>query len=283
MALSIEEMHQRILYPVVRIRHAKAGGSGTVIFSQPKPEDSEEYENYVLTNNHVIADLVTVKKQWDSVLKKNIDMEITAPCTVEVFSYVHLSKRDSGATFEGQVVAYDERHDLAIVRIETPTKMRYVAELFPKDQPRGLKLFTDIWTCGCSLGHEPVVNKGQLTSLTEQFENLPYFMCNSHIIFGNSGGAAFLGETGQLIGVPSRVSVLPLGFSADIITWLGFLVPVSRVYQFMEEQELQFLYDSSQTSAECFKRREERQERARREAARDEEEAPAVVTDLQGV
>ena len=269
--LTIEQLHEKVLYPIVRVRTQKAGGSGTIIYSKQKP-DSADYETYVLTNEHVIDDCIIVKKAWDSVLKKNIEKEFLTPCTVEIFSYVKMSKRDSGQTFGAEIIAYDKEHDLAILKLDSPTPAKHVATIYPKGKEDDIKLFSDIWCCGCSLGHEPLINKGQITSLKETIDNKLYWMSNAHSIFGNSGGAIFLADTGEFIGVPSRITAMQLGFGVDIITWMGFFGPIVRVYEFVEEQELQFLYDEKVTSEECFARRKEKEEQLKKSMKEEKED-----------
>ena len=51
--MNLQELHERILYPVVRVRTGSAGGSGTVIMSQADPENEGEFQTFVLTNHHV--------------------------------------------------------------------------------------------------------------------------------------------------------------------------------------------------------------------------------------
>lgn len=262
--MELRTLHERVLYPIVRVRAEKAGGSGTIIYSKQK-ESSDEFETYVLTNHHVIKGLITVDNRWDSVVKRKIDKEYLMPASVEVFSYVYMSRLDSGQTFKAEVVAYDETHDLAVLRLDSPTKAPYVAKLYPKGKDREIKLFMDVWCSGCSLGHEPLVNKGQITALRETLENKLYWMSNANSIFGNSGGAIFLAETGEFIGVPSRVTALQLGFGVDIMTWMSFFAPIPRIYEFFEEQELHFFYDPSTTPSECFEIRNKKMRKAKEE------------------
>ena len=68
--MSVLQKHKEMLYPVVRVRTNVAGGSGTVIYS--KPDVNGKIHTYVMTNHHVIADCIQVKKQWDEFFKKDI-------------------------------------------------------------------------------------------------------------------------------------------------------------------------------------------------------------------
>ena len=76
----IKQKHEQMFYPTVRVRTKKAGGSGTVVYSQ---EYNGEVYTYVITNHHVVADSVKVEKKWDSVLKRKVDKEILDTVYVE--------------------------------------------------------------------------------------------------------------------------------------------------------------------------------------------------------
>jgi S1-C subfamily serine protease len=254
-----ERLHYEVLYPVVRIRTEKAGGSGTIIASLPDSQHEGEYLNFVLTNHHVVDDAIKTRDDWDSLLKRNIRKEFLSPVTVEMFDYVHLSKVDSSDSYRAEIVAYDKHHDIALLRVDSPRKVEHVARLYPKGKERDIKLFTPVWTVGASLLHEPFANPGYITYLSEIIDDQLYWMSNANSIFGNSGGAVFLAETREFIGIPARITGLQLGFGFDVVTWMGFFVPISRIYQFLEEQELQFLYDPQDDYYKAMERRKERQ------------------------
>ena len=76
-ALTVEEKHEKVLYPIVRVRVADAMGSGTIIYSQPlpgqKPDQIEDvlskvkYETYVLTNKHVVSSNIKIADDSGSI------------------------------------------------------------------------------------------------------------------------------------------------------------------------------------------------------------------------
>lgn len=260
----IEAHHKAILYPIVRVRTAKAGGSGTVIYSKPHPEQPDEHETYILTCHHVVSEAIKIEKDWfDPVLKKKRAREVTAPVQVEVFRYARLSYVDSGATHRASIVAYDADHDLALLKLDSPFPVEHVAEFYPKGKEQEIKLFEPVWAAGCSLGHDPLCNQGFITYKPELIDGKEYWMSNAAVIFGNSGGAIFLERTLQLIGVPARVSVMQMGFGLDVNTWMNWFVPINRIYNFLDDNMLYFLYDNNYTSVECFKMLEEKREQAR--------------------
>ena len=63
-----------LLLPSVRVRSGKALGSGTVIYSQ---EDGDSRSTYVLTNQHVVDDLIRADKRWSALLKREIKTAVT--------------------------------------------------------------------------------------------------------------------------------------------------------------------------------------------------------------
>jgi len=87
-------------------------------------------------------------------------------------------------------------------------------------------------------------------------------MVNAGSYFGNSGGALFRRETGELMGVPSRLSGIRLGFGVDMITFMGFAAHPERIYEFLEEQECQFIHNKEDSYYDAMERREQRQKQA---------------------
>lgn len=255
--MDIEQLHKKILYPVVRIRTQKAGGSGTIIYSQLNKQN--KHDSFILTCAHVIDDAISVKKEWDSFLKRKIEKEFTEQVQVEIFDYIDLSKVNSSNAYRADIIAYNKQVDIAVLKLESPKPCSYVANLIPRERIDSLRLFMDAYASGCSLGHDPICNQGQITYLNEKIENKQYLMSNCSSIFGNSGGALFLAETGEQIGITARISAIQLGFGVDIITWMGFSISPQEIYKFLGEQELKFLYDSSDTYEASMKRREKKQ------------------------
>jgi len=272
--MDIKESHDKILNPVVRIHTGKAGGSGTVIYSEPNPDKQDEYQTFILTCQHVVDDAITTKKGWDGLLKKEIEKEFLERVAVEIFDYVYMSHVNSSNSHKADIVAYDQYHDIAVLKLVSPKKVDYVARLIPRDKIDGVKLFAPTWVSGCSLLHDPFANAGFVTYLDEMIDNKLYWMGNGNSIFGNSGGAVFLADTGEQIGITARISSIQIGFGVDIMTWMGFFVAPQRIYEFFDEQELKFLYDSTDTYAKAVERRKKKAEKALMSIKFDEENKP---------
>jgi len=266
--MEIERIHYKVLYPTVRVRTEKSGGSGVIIYSHPKPSPKDKvrpktgkrYETYVITCHHVIEDAIQFIKKWSSIAKREITVEDRQEVHVEVFEYEELSRCVGGTTYTAEIVAWDKTLDLAVLKLKTSKRFPYVAELYPKGKSDSIKLGTPMIACGCSLGHEPIFTFGNLVSKHDRIENQEYWMSTANVIFGNSGGAVFLLPSLQYIGNTARVTGIQMGFGVDIITWMGFFVPIDSIYKFFDDNFLEFLYNEKTTSYICEQRRKKKEE-----------------------
>jgi len=261
--LSVQEVHHKVLYPVVRVRSGSAGGSGVLVYSEPDPKDPSHYINIALTCQHVIDAAIKIREEFDPVLKQQRKSDYFEEVSIEVFDYDGSKLISSNAT-NAEIIAYDKHHDLAAVKLNNPRPMPHAASVIPKDEIKSLNIADPVVTCGCSLLHDPFPNNGTLTYLREMIEQKSYLMANAPAIFGNSGGGLFHGDTGYLLGLTSRVTITQLGFGLDVQTWMNFSTHPDRLYEFFEHQELQFLYDDNDDYHAAMERREIKRKNALR-------------------
>lgn len=261
--MEVKDVHEKILYPVSRVRAADSGGSGVLVYSKEDSQRPGEFINIALTCEHVIAKNVTVKDEWDTVLKREVKRDVTTEVTIEMFDYDN-SEVVSANSIKADIIAYDKNHDLAAVRLHSKKQMPYVANIVPKDAIACLQIADPVWVSGCSLLHDPFPNPGTLTYLREMIDQKAYIMQNAPSIFGNSGGGLFHGVTGDLLGLTSRITVTQLGFGVDVQSWMGFSTHPDRLYEFFEHQELQFLYDDKDDYHSAMVRRSNRRKDALR-------------------
>ena len=262
----IIQKHEQMFYPTVRVRTKKAGGSGTVVYSQKNDKDGEIY-TYVITNQHVIADSVHLEKKWDPVLKRKVDKEILDTVNVEFFRFNNYSHTIGSFAVEADIVAYSEvegGQDWALLRVrDKENTADYVANMFPLDDLDNIHIFDETYAVGASLGHPPVASNGMITYMDDEIEHYKYWMSSAPTIFGNSGGAVYRWSGNrkqyEYIGIPSRISIQPMGFSADAITHMGYFIPIDRVYKLLEDNDFQFIYDSNYSIEDCKKAREKKQ------------------------
>ena len=253
------DLHQRILYPSVRVRATKSMGSGTLVYCKPAdPENRpDEFETLVLTNHHVIEDLIDVKEEWDSTAGRKRFREFRESAVVEFFEMKHHSRVVSKNGKEAEIVAWDKQLDLALLRLSTIAEFGSVAAFASRQQmERGLYAFDTVYCVGCALGEDPVITHGQLSGFDRKIDAQPYILHTAPSIFGNSGGSLFLEETRELIGVPARIAVAGFG---NAITHLSYAIPTTSIFKFLDDKDFQYVYDETFTSAQCEKVRERKQ------------------------
>jgi hypothetical protein len=261
--MEVKDVHEKILYPVSRVRASDSGGSGVLIYSKEDSKHPGEFINIALTCEHVIAKNVTVKDEWDTVLKREVKRDVTSEVAIEMFDYDN-SEVISANSIKADIIAYDKNHDIAAVRLHSKKQMPYVANVIPKSEISKLQIADPVWVSGCSLLHDPFPNSGTITYLREMIDQKAYIMQNAPSIFGNSGGGLFHGVTGDLLGLTSRITVTQLGFGMDVQSWMGFSTHPDRLYEFFEHQELQFLYDDNDDYYGAMDRRANRRKEALR-------------------
>jgi len=263
-----------MFYPTVRVRTKKAGGSGTVVYSK---KYKDEVYTYVITNHHVIEDSIYIDKKWDPVLKRKADKEILDTVNVEFFRYNNYSHTVGSFAVEADIVAYSEVNggqDWALLRVrDKEYKADWVTNMFPLDDLENIHIFDECFAVGASLGHPPVASEGMITYMDDEIDHYKYWMSSAPTIFGNSGGAVYRWTSSrkkyEYIGIPSRISIQPMGFSADAITHMGYFIPIDRVYKLLEENDYQFIYDDSYSIEDCKKARKKKQ-KPKKEKEEDE-------------
>lgn len=268
-AFTVEKMHREILWPTVRVRAKEAWGSGTIIYSD---KDSKGiYHTYVLTCHHVVESNIEVKEMWDPDVGMDVKKEVRNPVEVELWYYEGLSHaKGIAGSFRAHIRAYDAAQDIALLELDrtTPVEEKYLAWLFPKDNIDEIHVFDRVWACGAAKGHEPIATEGIINFMDEIIDNYEYWMSNAQIIFGNSGGAIYRYSKErnrfEFIGMPARMAVQVLGFSASPITHMGWFVPITRIFKLLEKSHYQFIYDDKYTYERCKEEREKAKKEARR-------------------
>lgn len=253
--------HEGYLYPTVRISTDKSGGSGTIIYSKGSSEKGK-FSTYVLTNYHVVDDAITIFEEWDSILSKMVKKEKRSLVYAEIFKYKDLSTPVGTLRVEADVVIYNKNEDMAIVKLRFDEEAKYVANL-PAPNTK-YHVFDKAVVSGCSLGFAPLPTSGMITRLNVQIKSLHYNMSSADIVFGNSGGALYLAETAELIGIPSFVPVVPIGWGGSIVTHMGLFIPIDRVYKWLKSEHYDFIFDNSKSEHECLENREKDIEKKRK-------------------
>jgi hypothetical protein len=180
---------------------------------------------------------------------------------VELFKWDMVPHGDKpvAAQFNAEIAAYSPDHDIAIVHVllgEAPP----VAKLPSLSQIHAVSVGSEALAVGCALGHDPILTVGHVSHMGDVIDGKDYWMSTAQIIFGNSGGGVFTPFDGDYfyIGIPSRVDVIGWGTA---VSHCGYFSPISRIYEFLEEQIFDFLIPGSdRTEAQCAKERKDRRD-----------------------
>lgn len=235
--------HHELMLPTVRIRSGNVGGSGTVIHSK-EWNGSGEWSTYVLTNHHVVDNLIEIKEEWSAVRGVMIKKDVLGTPNCDFFSYESGANGVSGmSSIEADIVSYQKEEDIAVLRLRTSKPVASVAKLYPRGAEKDLSVTMPVYAVGAAMGWQPVITEGMLSQFGIEIEERSFWLVTAPTIYGNSGGSLYLADTHELIGIPSRIAVDIRGFSADAITHLSFQTPITRVYDFLEAHYLRFIYD----------------------------------------
>lgn len=256
------ELHEKTLYPTIRVRAGNATGSGTIIYCGEREEADEDgelgFSTYALTNHHVVDSAIRVEKNFDPQAGKTVTKDYRDFVQIEAFSYKNRSTITGRTTAEAEIMAYHEKRDLALLRLRSNAKFDYVAKILPTSHAREVHMYDKLYVVGCGLGQPPFPTSGMLTGKDVTIDYYPYWQTSAPSIFGNSGGAVFRASTLEFMGVPSRISATGTMFARDAITHIGYFCPPAEIHKFLLDQGFNFLVDDSHTEAADLKALAER-------------------------
>lgn len=219
-----------VMEPVVRVKAPNSLGSGVVIESVAPGVFGGGYTR-ILTNYHVISGALGTRFAGNGPLDDAFYVEIRKPVEVQRFIYKDGGRTVEIKTYPAEIRAYSKEWDLALLEVRGEGDWP-AACLFPEDEPP-LTLLEPVWAVGCALGKDPICTIGHIMDLDEGIEGLPFILVSSQIIYGNSGGAAFVKRAGvlYLVGIPSRIRLLGNGIP---LPYMGLVIPPERVRAFLQ-------------------------------------------------
>jgi S1-C subfamily serine protease len=225
----VDGLHRDILSPSVQVNGNGGVGGGTLLYSAPDL-------TLVVTAFHVIQKVVHYTE--DGVYRDPVQ--------------VTLYGRDGRASelVESELVAYDEGKDLALLHLRTTNVYPNVARLASREQLRGIRVFTPVYTVGCPLGHDPLPTLGEIATLRKDVNGERFWMMNAPTIFGNSGGGVFHRETREMVGVSVMICTYS-GAVATPVPHLGILVSLADVYDWLDSLGYPFVYDPAAAALAC--------------------------------
>lgn len=255
--IKFEESFREKFKASCRVQAKNAIGSATIIYSK-------DGLTYALTNHHVIAKNIEYKDAWDNMVKAEIKKEYLSPVEI-LFPRMEGDQVIGYSTALADIIIYDEAQDIALLQFKDNVKYP-ATELYTRDKAKDIPVLTALAVIGAGLGETPLATFGNLNGKQKIIDNYEYWLSSAQSIFGNSGGGVFAvqEEEWKFIGIPSRIAVTG-SWSPAPITHMGFFIPVFRIYDWLESNCYQFLYDESISIEESNRLRDKRRQEKRME------------------
>ncbi len=235
-----ERIRENILSPSIQVTAQSGVGGGTVIGSLQK--GPEEYEIFIITAFHVVEKAV-MEKDGKTTIQK-----------VEIRTYDREGKLKNEE--EADILAHHRPKDLALLRMKSSQPYPVIAGLASRNSLREIRVFTPIYAVGCPLGHPPLPSPGEISTLRKEVDGEKFWMMNAPTFFGNSGGGIFHRETHELVGISAMICTYD-GFVSVPVPHLGIMVSLETIYDWLDGQYLQYVYNPQLTPESCQELRRE--------------------------
>ncbi len=219
-----EGLYRDVLAPSVQVYGRGGVGGGTLLLSRP-------HHTYAVTAYHVVHKAIAETRE-------PVDVRLYDERGVPV------------DTVESDLVAYDEKKDLALLHLRTGRVYPHAARLASRETLRKTRVFTPIYAVGCPLGHDPLPTVGEIATLHKAVGGESFWMMNAPTIFGNSGGGIFHRQTRELLGVSVMICTYD-GAVSTPVPHLGILVSLETVYDWLDGLGRRYVYDPASSPEAC--------------------------------
>jgi S1-C subfamily serine protease len=240
------------------------GGSGTVVYSAR--DNTGRVETLVMTNYHIVQNGITIEEKWVPHLGKKVEKESKMTVSVETFKYNGYSRCIGSNSVEADIVAYNEEEDMAMLRTrDSETPAQYVANVFPIEHISDVCVSDAVYNCGAAMFHAPIMTPGEIVFMDDEIDNLKYWLVTAATTHGNSGGSTLRWSESrsrwEYMGIPSMVQYQPDG--VGIVTHMGYIIPVDRIYRFWDDNCYQYIHDRTADIQKCNEDREKNKKQKR--------------------
>jgi S1-C subfamily serine protease len=208
-------------------------------------------DRLVLTNHHCVTRNISTKMEQSVSPDGTIRQRRVTDTSIVTLAQRAYDGHEitSQFTYVGNLVAWDETIDLALVQLRSDSiPMSREAEIFTGKIYRG----EVAWVVGNPLGMDNTVMKGVISSTNRNIKIgrsfIPYLQVDAGITGGNSGGSLY-NDNGQLIGVPG---------AAARGTVVGLAIPSEFIIKFLDKFCRGYVYNPTAPSyEECINPTEE--------------------------
>lgn len=194
------------MLPAVQIIDRGSLCSGVLV--EVVPEKGEVFANYVISVAHGIH-------------REHVTVRLTDVNTGLVESK------------EATVLKRYDDVDLSILRFYTASRVFQPCRSMSTGVSE-VVLFDTVYTVGCPGGSDPMFTRGEVVSMSHDFgDGSNYWIVNSNIWFGSSGGPVYLERTGELIGLTARmpggVMFQRIGIVEFPLNFIDIMIPITTI------------------------------------------------------
>ncbi|RMH04514.1 MAG: serine protease [Planctomycetota bacterium] len=205
-------LRREILEPVFQLAGRDAVGSAVLVGEE---EDQDGVHQLALTSWHVVRDLLE-------------EQEAAADPVVAGY----LETADGETSVRCRLLARDEEHDLALLRVDGAGRLDRCARIAPLSRLAEIEPFSPIYTAGCPLGIAAQATHGEITRTEWSLGAERLWMISTPAYFGNSGGGVFLERTRELIGIFAKIYTHG-SYRPQVITHMGLAVPLPVLHTWL--------------------------------------------------
>ena len=226
-----ESMKRKMVFPTVQLRGNGTVGSGVIVYSEVQPDVLGAAEppaaTLVLTAYHVVVEVTGDRLERGTVDEVHVLLE---------------DDMDTTQAFSAKLVLFDRPRDIAVLRLNSTRKFRYVAEFTPLEAFKDIDIFARAYAVGCPLGNRPLPTLGEISSKSKVVGDQTFWMLSAPTFFGNSGGGVYLAENCRLIGISSMIYTYGKSHPA-VVPHMGLFVPLDTVCRWLDSEGYSFAYE----------------------------------------
>lgn len=217
---------QKALEPTVQLDKGENAGAAVIVKREKLSTDSG-YRYLVITAFHTLRNFgmnVAAMKSIERSDQSN-DQKKSFYQFQGVYPYVDGERQ---TVHQGDVIAYHKNLDAAFIEFTSDLELS-AASLPHPEVLRTIHLWDEVVLIGCPLGLDPYLTRGEITDLNHVYDGKKFQLVSAPAYYGNSGGGAYLLETGQLIGILSKVYTHG-HYKPEAVPHLAVLVPLGEIY-----------------------------------------------------
>jgi len=203
---------RNLMGPAVRLSGGGTVGSAVLLQGE---QTASGWRTQLLTAWHVVRDI-----------RLGLGEEALIPVSI-------YNQDGSTREEEARLVCRDASMDIALLELTNTGAQFPGALLASRKSLDSVKIFEPVFAVGCPLGNDPIPTQGQLSDAHHMVDGTRHWMISAPTYIGNSGGGIFHAETGELVGIFSKLYTHGT-LRPTVVPHMGLAVPLTEIYDWLE-------------------------------------------------